>query len=333
MLPPEITFLVAEELDLESLIALSQACTKWRSAISDRVFQAAIKRTCPWFEPRFSKRTSWKECVIEQIRRSKPGVNIIPKLKPVGSDAFQDLPVLDTTFERLDKAKISNLVYTSDHGISVDLSNTCAQDMMKERDQQGLDYGHYWEDGYDSKVISLPHMLVVIAVYDPEERPEGNLVIKFRDSPGVQPDLFEGCFEMPSLLIFGDHVFLVMPSIVFGWALFYLVDRQFEIVAEVEGFIESISYFDGLVHYFRGGTHHALQPSLGKEPVIGNSNTGSILDLLFLGKRSDIWDFRYSVVPTHTGEFIVDVAREIMVRASKDGGVYTVQKSITKSDR
>ncbi|KAB8283251.1 hypothetical protein BKA91DRAFT_128202 [Yarrowia lipolytica] len=314
----EIVLLIAEELDLESIIALSQTSASWRRLVSDTLFQRAIRRSCPWFEPQFSDRGTWKACAIEQVRRSKPGVDITPKLKTVSSTKFHESPVLDTSFERLDKRKIANLVYTSEYGIRVDLSNTCSQDLIKDRDLHGNEYGYEPEDRYDSKVISFPHMLVIMAVCEPDERPEGDIIIKFKGSKGLQPDMFEKCFEMPNILTFGDHVFLVMPSLFSGWALFYLVDREFEIVAEVDGYNESVSYYDGLIHYFRGGIHHVLQPQLGREAVSDSAGSGSIFDLLFLGKRNDHWDYHYAVVPTHLGTYIVDVSRGLMTRLTTD---------------
>lgn len=172
-------------------------------------------------------------------------------------------------------------------------------------------------------------MLVIMTVCHPEDqgRPEGDIVIKFREesqkSQSVLPDMYEKCFDMPSMLIFGSHVFLVMPSLLYGWALFYLVDREFQILAEVEGYNECITYYDGLIHYFRSGSHHVLQPQLDGEPVlnrgVSSSCSGSVFDLVFLGKRNDCWGYRYMVVPTHLGTFIVDVGRGLMVRAVEDG--------------
>lgn len=293
--------------------------------VPDTLFQRAIKRTCPWFEPQFSHRKSWKECAVAQAQRSKPGVDIVPELKAVGPHDFKAIPPLVTLTERLENRYISDDIYTSDHGIRVDLGATWACELMRRRDLHGMEYGYEpWCD-YDSKVISLPHMLVIMTVSFSDEQPKGDIVIKFRGaSQNLEPDMYEKCFGMPSMLIFGAHVFLVMPSPLSCWALFYLVDREFQKLAEIEGYNESVSYNDGLIYYFRGGSHHVLQPQLDGDPVLSSESSGSISDWVWIGNRNDCWDPRYMAVPTKPGMFIVDVARRLMVRGVGDGHVIRV---------
>lgn len=54
-----------------SLCALSQTCRFYRDNISEALYQEKLQLVCPWFEPRYSRRSSWRECAVEYSRHIK----------------------------------------------------------------------------------------------------------------------------------------------------------------------------------------------------------------------------------------------------------------------
>lgn len=68
-------------------------------------------------------------------------MTFLPRLKTVGPEDFGAVPALDTSFERLEKRNVSSdSIYTSGHGIRVDLTDTCADELIRSSNQQAKEY-------------------------------------------------------------------------------------------------------------------------------------------------------------------------------------------------
>lgn len=74
-LPHEIADRIYKHVDVVSLCTLSQTCRFYRDNILESLSKDKLKKVCPWFEPRYSHRSSWRECAVEYSRPMKPGAN------------------------------------------------------------------------------------------------------------------------------------------------------------------------------------------------------------------------------------------------------------------
>lgn len=116
------------ELDLASLVTRAQS-DSLGGVLSDHVFREKLLNLCPWFEPRFSHRNTWRECAEEFVRRRSQDEEFAPELKLVDAKEFNEKPVLDTREKTLVWKELDNGKYTSEHGIEVDLA------FLKQREE------------------------------------------------------------------------------------------------------------------------------------------------------------------------------------------------------
>ena len=126
MLPPELVKLITDLLDIRSVCALAQSSKTWSSAIIDSVFRDKLEKVCPWFEPQFSHRNTWRECAIEYCRRRQPGAKYARSIRKVDAAEFGHplTTSIGTESEKVNKALLGlhGNVYTSRYGIRLDLS-------------------------------------------------------------------------------------------------------------------------------------------------------------------------------------------------------------------
>lgn len=210
MLPSELVLLITSHLDMSSICSLSQTSSFWRFAVSEDVFRAKLSALCPWFEPQTSLFDTWKECAFEYVwrieqRRFAPRLKYMQEGRQSGDlQEVSDSPGF--SFDRnLDPPQISKLlrisnspsppsVYTSKYGIQVSFANV---DVWSAPDYQ--------------EILSLPQLLAVLLIYqDVTTMIRGVLVVKYRDSPGLEPDVNTSlpiCFKY-RLLTSGSHLFL-----------------------------------------------------------------------------------------------------------------------------
>lgn len=208
MLPPEILAIVYDFLDLPSLCQLAQSDTL---AIPDSLFERKLKPLCPWFDPEFSLRNSYKECAIEFLRRQQEGAEFTPKWKKVSPDEFGPLQQQKRhvfyNFKEWDETSLqpemvstetlrAGGVYTSEYGVSVDLSLSD-------------NWPKLMDDETESLIISHEDMVIIITVTPGLMESHSHLIIKFKDSPGLKPDVHNtGDVDYFTVEVLGPHVFL-----------------------------------------------------------------------------------------------------------------------------
>lgn len=325
---------ICEHLDLASVCALAEADMS-ALAVPDDVFKRMLRPLCPWFEPQFSHRNSYRECAIEYLRRQQPGARFAPRLRKVRAEEFgavegespacpvygQQRNVLAERFTSADQLRSS--VYTSEHGIKADLS--------KEE--------NYWNlcgEG-ESKIVSLPHMLIIMTLNDDETYCCGGYnfaaIVKLKDSPGLKPDFvkYDGV-DHYSVECVGPHVFLFTNSSSCygahpGFNIKFLDKKGFHGVLYMDMEEMGAAHlrpfcYDGLFQYFDGKKYCAIQSSL-------NEYTGMLMDKVWskhvvdyaeetTSTRLTSGDSRYSVIRGRKGKkYVLDITRGLVVDANE----------------
>lgn len=155
-LPQEIADCIYKHVDVASLCALSQTCRFYRDNILEDLYREKLQKVCPWFEPQFSHRSSWRECAVEYSRRMKPGANF----------ARNSISSLTYDFEtRLHLKDDKNLPIEETH-----LGNSWLISLRGQRfytSKHGIEYSNYHNvdaDGWplrQIRVVSFPNVLLV----------------------------------------------------------------------------------------------------------------------------------------------------------------------------
>lgn len=217
MLPLEILRIVYSFLDLPSLCTLAQSDTL---DVPDDIFKHRLKLLCPWFDPQFSHRSSYKECAIEFLRRQQDGARFAPEWKRVSPDEFGPLVSQTETSSRhvmysgmewdksslepeqvLTETLLGDGVYISKHGISVDLSRD-SHDWPKWIFQE-------YEYAVQSFIVSLENMLIITTCSPDPWNCASHVIVKFKDSPGLNADVTDTSnAEFYTFEVLGAHVFL-----------------------------------------------------------------------------------------------------------------------------
>lgn len=235
-----------EAMDLATLCAVAQDNTL---AIPDVIFRRKLEPLCPWFEPQFSHRNSYKECAIEYVRRLQPGAKFasMRKVSPqelgvqetnpsdyiVFDSRVRDRTILGESGLTALRIPMENLdeFYTSDHGITLrlrmkteDQAETEEYKALAKQAKETFDL----KDDSDAKdeknfpneedqtvyaeIVSLPDVLIVMVMFhDPTMSYQNNFAfVKFKDSPGVEADAgFCEANHGYSVQVMGSHVFLI----------------------------------------------------------------------------------------------------------------------------
>ncbi|QNQ01449.1 Hypothetical protein YALI2_F00994g [Yarrowia lipolytica] len=202
MLPSELVQLIASHLDMASIVSLSQTSSSWRYAVSEDVFRSRMSSLCPWFEPQTSQYKTWKECALEFVWRVSRKT-FAPWLKYRPGDGLDDgefnfskslTPDQSSQLLRISLSPSQPSVYTSKYGIQVSFANV---DIWSAPDFQ--------------EILSLPQLLAVLVIYqDVTTMIRGILVVKYRNSPGLEPDVNTSLpvCQKYRLLTSGSHLFL-----------------------------------------------------------------------------------------------------------------------------
>lgn len=69
MLPRELLLLLCEDMDIASLVALSQTNQSFQESITDHFFKLLLTREHPFYDLDNSNRQSWRECAIAYLSR------------------------------------------------------------------------------------------------------------------------------------------------------------------------------------------------------------------------------------------------------------------------
>lgn len=329
MLPPELVEDICEHLDLTSVCALAEADMS-ALAVTDDVFKRMLEPLCPWFEPQFSHRNSYRECAIEYLRRQQPGAKFAPRLRKVRAEEFgaveeksPDCPVYGQQENALadfcaSAKQLRSAVYTSEHGIKVELTRK-------------KDYWSWCEEK-KSKIVSLPHVLIIMTLDEDELYCCGGcnlaVIVKFKDSLGLKPDFvkYDGVDDY-SIECMGPHVFLLtQSSSCYGaepWLnVRYLDKNGFHGVLYLdmeETYIRAFCY-DGLLQYFIGKKYCAIQPSLDEGTEIFTDKLWSKHVVDYAEETTSLirGDCRYSLIRGRKEKkYVLDISRGLVVNAEE----------------
>ncbi|RDW29934.1 hypothetical protein B0I72DRAFT_103480 [Yarrowia lipolytica] len=333
MLPPELVDILCEHLDIGSLVALSQTSTSWRGAINDTVFKTRLTRICPWFEPHLSRRFSWKECAAVYETRLNGG-RIASALELTSCNKFSEPLKIRSGAEQLDIRKLlENPVYTSEHGIQVDLADY-VKHLRKRPD--------YERDDNFTRIISLPDMLIVVWLSstmcswvnlcdirvkmrgDGDGDGDKNVSLKADCSQQLE------VHTMPWFQVLGTHVFLVTIEYWNSdrdprWTLWYVdggIRKLFQCPGERP---QSVVCYDGLFRYFEDNTYHVFQVGLDGTEV-RDSTDFFLTALHFLNEPDEVYPRNnYSVIIDENDRpYIVDYDGGTVHSAREDGDVIRV---------
>ncbi|KAG5358391.1 hypothetical protein CJU89_4950 [Yarrowia sp. B02] len=130
MLPLELTIELSGYLDIHELVALSHTCKRWKTAITDSVFQLVMMRHCPSFSPEMTSRQSWEECAKVHVARSKNprwvgNMNLFSLREAVPINVSRNVPVPTDFVSCMDchKAKLGKgcgpIEYHMGNGVAV----------------------------------------------------------------------------------------------------------------------------------------------------------------------------------------------------------------------
>lgn len=201
MLPAELVYDVCGHLDISSVRDLSLSCKFWRQAIDEDVFKQVMLKNCPWFEPDSNSLCkTWKECVIVYTDRQRrdfdePLVNYVQSSvwpchldEPLPSDFYRfshppatqtgdDLEGLyvDFSVNKLKPREIEGIpedpfVFTSDHDIEMRMDMAPLRSLISVADTKEI-------------------LAILSFLYEDDQRKDACLMVKFRDSEGVEPDI------------------------------------------------------------------------------------------------------------------------------------------------
>lgn len=316
-----------------------------------------MKAIIPWFEPRYSHCQTWKECAFKYISRDR-GVKFAPKPKLVALEEFGELenrPGLCATAEGgkphkfvraktevLDQKKLKkDPIYTSKHGIKIDLSTVVKnirRTLKLKKDLPAM--------FPEAQVVSLPHVVIVLIRYNNEGCCELNtsVLVKYKDSEGLKADHEDGyaTYELPKVEFLGnDHIFIVCCGCNCGgydeeWAVSYLSRTEgFRPLFGDEGEYDfPIICYDGMIQYFRKQKFYAQSCTI-EEGWIPTPYASSKSPVFVKSQRrihkDDALDSKYLVLKGDDNRLLVyDVVRGMMVPIKKDGNKHVLDDRIVK---
>lgn len=325
MLPRELVELILDELDLESMCVLYDTNRFWRVNLTETDFQHKLQESCPWFEPQFSHRKTWRECSVEYVRRMRPKSRFTPKLRLLSDEHMfkgdfynpqddlhspHDLVHIQCNHLRL----LDDAYYTSEHGIEVDLSEMAAE---------YSDYVHdpEFDPQMECQVFSHPHMVIIIYMALSDRHFDHcDVVVKFKDGDCRKPDIKQHITVQgsPSVYTLGAHTFLFYThshcfysSFTQPAAMYLFKDRY---VVPIDIGLNDLRHavvYDGLFAFFGKKKYYCLQANLNSSPARHSSwikhlfrSTGS--------HRDPWWGTRYVMVMGSAKKYVFDVRKGIL---------------------
>lgn len=322
MLPPELVELIADQLDIRSVCALSQSSKSWSRVLSDSVFRSKLQEVCPWFEPQFSHRNTWRECAIEYCRRRQVGSKFARPIRKVDAEEFGRSLTIVTRPELVDSLKLEadGKVFTSKYGIRLDLS---AYSLMANH----LSI---------HKLVSFPHVVVFIFML---EGAECHVLIKYKGSKGTHPDIRRVIQASEDIYchVLGRHVFLGFsedpyfdndqPGIMY-------VNNGAILMKQGHAPRFQFTCYDGLLLFFDEESYTSVRISLESitdhEPVMEEFISG--YQFGYPSYKAGAHEHGYYSIEDNFGKlFLVDDSRGMMVCAAEvDCGRYRVISDVQR---
>ncbi|RDW23082.1 hypothetical protein B0I71DRAFT_169095 [Yarrowia lipolytica] len=305
--PAELTEPIYQQLDLSSLCALSQSCRFYRDDIPETLYEEKLQEACPWFEPQFSHRSSWRECAVEYTRRMRHGAKFAPTLVKGSHSDYQEPPTLAVDEHQFFQEKyyyqtwrrnLETTRYRSKFGIEIDLAP-----IFEQVGTSGV-----------SKFLfdSRPHVLIAVCLR-PDQDPELDLalvIVKYKDSDPILWKFHNA--PRCSTYVLGPHVFLNFTTIAdddendyqfqseeyMQRNIFYLdrKTREFVSLEHLHIILKSESAcrvicFDGLFHEMYLGNYRVTQATLEKDkrPVVCETNSSVLNPRALLGRHHSFY--------------------------------------------
>lgn len=304
---------ISKLVDLKTAVELSDA-------LPDSVFKSLMLQECPWFEPQYSHRKTWKECAQEYVRRKELGARFVPDLEVVSAEQFGNCVLVEKENDK--KTTLANVLeeplYTED-GVTVDLSRL--EEVEEEMDHQ--------------TILTSEFLLVYICPTFGCCTPEISLTVKLRNSPGTAPDITNDRlygFQEPKFYLLGKHLFM-MTLDDGGCALmddfwpktarlYYISEDGVDQIAQGVSGATTIAVYDGLFHFIVGNEYTCVQTGLCGGAVVDSKLTELSL-VVKKSKKEVTW--HETVVETTQGKrYVLDVKRGWLVGCEKRENEYVV---------
>lgn len=252
---------------------------------------------------------------MEYCRRLQPGAKFARAMRKVDAKEFGDPLTVDTMPEWVEpmKLQLSGNMYTSRHGINLDLSA----------------YGNLDDNSAEIGILSsFAHVLVMVVHL---ESAECHVLVKYKDSEGVAPDIDRGFRASTDVHchVLGRHVFVSFSADNFTYdesEIMYV--NTGDIVAMIaQEAPMGFTLFDGLLSFFNGGSYTSVGGSF-KVDTSGTLEGTMVIDDFTTGYKFTHPDYevaadgsRYYLVESDFGKrYVVDDARGIMANAVEVDG-------------
>ncbi|KAG5364804.1 hypothetical protein CKK34_3629 [Yarrowia sp. E02] len=328
MLPRELVDPILDEVDLASMCVLHDTNRFWRENITETDFQHKLQELCPWFEPQFSHRKTWKACSVEYVRRMKGGAKFAPKLRLLDEknkfkgdlsnpqdDYHNPHDFVHLQCNHFDIMEEGSSIYTSAHDIEVDLS-----DLMETH--LGYEDEPLLAPEPECQVFSYPHMVIIIYAVSREYFMDHcHVVVKFkRDGASRKPEITHvlDALEPPSIYTLGAHTFLFYTNSLDSYAdtsfpaAMYLYKTEGFVPIDVGGNdLKDAVLYDGLFSVFGLKKHYCVQANLNSPPA----RDASWIKHLFRctgTHRDPWWGSRYVVLVRNTTSYMFDVRKGVL---------------------
>lgn len=254
---------------------------------------------------------------MEYVRRQKPKSRFAPKLRLLGdkhsfSGLFQDpqddnLIHIQCNHRRLLEEDTS---YTSEHGITVDLSEMRAE-------YSDLGHNPEYEADVLAQIFSYPHMVIIVYMAQSDSRYQDHcdVVVKFKDSAGLEPDMRQHLTVKgaPSVYSLGTHTFLFYihsPCYYADFAnpaaMYLQRDVGFVPVDIGRNNLRHAVVYDGLISFFGKKKHYCLQANVDGTP----SRRATWIKHLFRctqAHRDPWWGSRFVMLKNGQEKFVFNV--------------------------
>lgn len=255
MLPPELVQQVLDRLDLFSVVSLSQTCRAWNRAITEAEYEYMLIRNCPWFQLSNSNQTSWKDCVMEHLRRYKQNSSmfdqsIIGDLRVDTNVQVKTDEFLPPNFHALGKMTLTKdgwhddlMLRTTDSGFVFDgqVMDLSGSGVFQEECvfEEGVLVSKYRiamkpQTDRPIRIISVKasqKCTAAIVCYEPNEY---RILFKNADTSGLEPDI-DFCMNSDEWLYSVGFT----PSNLTSFELF-LVDTCMFVYTEQRGYLKSL---------------------------------------------------------------------------------------------
>lgn len=303
-------------LDLKSLCELSNT-----TEIPDSYFQTALQKKCPWFEPCNSHRDTWKECAVEYVRRIDGG-SFAPVLAMSNGSEKVVLSENPYTLENIDQ----HPSYTSSHGITI---NVAKFELEREKDSMYTKYKCYMRH----QEVDLPEVFILaLNSFENCCGYQMDVEIQYKDGDWPHGDCIRSTQPLQLYYLKGGegetHIFLFCVHE--GRCKEQRKTRIFRIskhgmyeLYEADIMFSAVTMYDGMFLFLASNSLYAFQASLEEDEYAKDCVSTEKLMTVENSFREHTWDPFLEVVKTKEEYFVLDVSKNVLVRATKEGDTYT----------